>query len=195
VSRGRQLGAEQHLEPDGRPGASGASGMGAVPGRITACDQSGDLPRQPGHQLVGSGRGVQPVVLYARDPAARAHLGLLPAVPSPGAVGRGSRPGGEPGRPRHRRKRAAAGRYPPAAEAGLTGGSRGTACSPAGPGLAGGRGQRRGGRAGRRRRSALVASGVGTAGRWLTARRYYRGHASWTATASDTTRDGRLQRS
>jgi hypothetical protein len=44
VSRGRQLGAKQHLEQDGRSGASGAGGPGAVPGRVTQRDQPPVFP-------------------------------------------------------------------------------------------------------------------------------------------------------
>ena len=118
VSRGRQLGAKQHLEPNGRPGASGAGGVGAVPWRVPGCDQQVGVPGQPGHQFVGPERGVQPVVLPPRDRPAGPHLGLLPAVFSPGPMGRGSRPDREPGRHGDRPKRPASGRHPPSPEIG-----------------------------------------------------------------------------
>ena len=102
VSRGRQLGAKQHLEQEHESGSAGICGLGAVPQWDTERDQPVGLPGCPGDELVGWRRGVQPVVRPARDSPARTVLGLLPAVFLPGAVGCGARPGGEPGRSRHR---------------------------------------------------------------------------------------------
>jgi hypothetical protein len=112
VSRRRQLGAKQHLEPEPCRIPAGFRGVGAVPFGNPQRDQLLGPPGFPCHVPVGRQRRFQCVVLRARDPSAWTDVGLLPAVFTEGTVERRPRPGREPGRDRYRQQRHAAARDP-----------------------------------------------------------------------------------